>query len=47
MVRHPVRVCTAWQAMSTGERRCMNYETRIEERPGKRSGPIRLIRELR
>lgn len=44
MVRRAVQECVEYQTLSTGERRCVRYETRYEERPGTRSGRLNLVR---
>lgn len=44
MIRHAVRECVQYQILATGERRCVRYETRYEERQGTRSGRLNLVR---
>jgi hypothetical protein len=45
MRRYPVRECALYQTTTTGDRVCVRYETRYEERPGRISGRLNLIRE--
>lgn len=43
MIRHAVRECVQYATSSTGERTCVRYAIRYEDRPGVRSGRLVLI----
>lgn len=44
---YPVRECVQYQTTPEGNRVCLRYETRQEERPGRVNGRLNLIREIR
>lgn len=47
MQRYPVRECVEYQTTPEGTRVCVRYATRYEERPGRISGRLNLVRVIR